>query len=154
MNTLDLVLGALILLLGIRAAFRGFVTEALSVAAPFIAGWAAVALFESAAGLIRAKTGMDAGAGVISFAAIFIFVFVVVKVLEGIIDRALEAANLDQLDRLLGFVLGLAEGALLAALAVIVLERQPFFELDAFLSGSWTARFLAPLIAEALPAGT
>lgn len=151
MNALDLTLFALVLLLAIRAAFRGFVTEALSVAAPFVAGWAALAFFEPLGASLERNAGTGGASGLIAFAMLFITAFIVVKVVEGILDRALEATNLDQLDHLLGLVLGCAEGLLLGALILLVMDRQPFIGLDSFLDGSWCARTVLPLLASAVP---
>lgn len=126
-STFDIVMGALFLLLVIRGIFRGFVTEIMSMAAIIAGVAAAVFLSGPVAQILKNNTSLERGTQIIAFAGTFIAAFAVVKIIELILHKVFETLNLKQLDRLLGFVLGAAEGFLLVCFVVFVLNRQPFF---------------------------
>ncbi|TFG65174.1 MAG: CvpA family protein [Spirochaetales bacterium] len=146
LNTFDIIMGLLFILLVIRGLFRGFVTELLTMVA-IIAGLAcAVFLSGPAALFLQNNTHLQWGTQIISFAVIFIAVFVVVKIIETILHRVFESLNLKQLDRFLGFVLGIAEGFLLVCLVVLILDRQPFFPTEALYAKSFIYRIIVSIL--------
>jgi membrane protein required for colicin V production len=83
---------------------------------------------------------------------IFVIVYLLVKLLEGILHRVLDKIHLEKLDRVLGFFLGLAEGGLAVVLLVYLMHVQPIFDLQALLDNSTIARFVLEIIPATAPA--
>lgn len=150
MSTMDWIFTGIVIVLAARCFVRGFVQEVLSVAAY------AIGLF---AGLLFSNTVIDfaakkLGTGgfpptvqyVIAFIICFVLGFLIMKLIEKLIREGLEAANLDIFDRVLGLVLGIAEGLAVVALVLVVMEIQPFFDARAILSESLFASTILPII--------
>ncbi len=143
---LDLFFIALVGVATLRCTVRGFVAEIMSVAAVAVGIGAGLLLSGSVSGLIARRFGDSPWNGVIAFLALFLAGYLVVKLLAGAINRAIEAVSLGSLDRALGFFLGLAEGLLAAAVVVFVLEIQPFFNVSDALKASRFATEMTRLL--------
>ncbi len=119
-NVLDIAVLAVLLLSGLFAMMRGFVQEVLSIAAWIGAGLAALyGLAEArpiAQQYIANKAWADAAAG----GALFLITLVVLSIITYFIARQVRGSMLSHLDRSLGFVFGLARGALIVCLAYMV----------------------------------
>jgi len=125
MNTLDWIFVVILALLGIRCMIRGFVAEVLSVAAVFVGILAALFLYKSA-GLLFVGWGLPAAPAILppalGFAAVFLVAFLIVKLIERLLEEGIDAAQLGGVDRLLGLLLGLAEGLMLVSLVIIAMN--------------------------------
>ncbi len=143
---IDIVFGIVILFMGIRAAIRGFVRELLGTGA-FILGVVVAMVFSgSAAGLIDQYMGPSIWSQVIAFLALFLIVYLVVKIFESALNRLIERIHLDQLDHALGLFLGLIEGVVVVFVLLLLIQLQPFFAPESLIAGSLTARLLVPLM--------
>lgn len=150
MSTIDWIFTGLIVLLAARCFVRGFVQEILSVAS-YAGGLFAGLLFSNVVIDFAAK---NLGTGslpasvqyIIAFAICFILGFLIMRLIEKLLREGLEAANLEIFDRILGLALGIGEGLAIVALALIVIEIQPFFNTESLLSNSLFARTILPLI--------
>jgi len=148
-NQLDIVLALVVVIASVRGAVRGFVSEALAMSAVILAVAAAV-LFSS--DLTGALTGLIGGSiwnQVIAFLLIFIVVYLVVKLVEGLLHSGVERLSLHKLDRVLGLLLGAAEGVIVVLLVLLVLSIQPFVDVTDLLAGSVVAESLLPLLVPA-----
>jgi membrane protein required for colicin V production len=154
MNTLDWIFVVVLALLGVRCMIKGFVSEVLSVAAILVGLLAGLFLYK-AAGQLLVGWGLPATPqllpAILGFAAVFLLAFLVVKLIERLLREGIEAAELGGVDRVLGLVLGLAEGLLLVSLVLVAMSLlEPALKSIAgyqkLLSGSFFARFLLPLI--------
>jgi membrane protein required for colicin V production len=145
---IDIVFAALIIILMIRSALRGFVGELLSMASLVLGALAAVFFYKNGAALIRTKIFAEVRflPEILAFAALFLIVFLVIKVLESILKDIIERINLGGLDRFLGVVFGFFEGLLAVALILLALSVQPLFAPEGLLRGSVFAELLLPLI--------
>lgn len=154
MSVIDWVFAGVVILLTARCFVRGFVQEMLSVAAY------AVGLIS---GLIFANPLIDVVTKrlgtfdlpptilyVIAFIVCFLLGFLAMKIIEKLIREGLEAANLEILDKLLGLALGAAEGLAVVALALVLLDIQPFFDASKLLSDSLFGSTILPLIGPAI----
>lgn len=119
-NIVDIAVIAILLLSGLFALMRGFVQEVLSVA-----GWigaALVALYglpearPIAQKYISSPTMADIAAG----GVLFLSTLVVLSIITHFIAKQVRGSMLSHLDRSLGFVFGLARGALIACLAYLL----------------------------------
>jgi membrane protein required for colicin V production len=121
-NGLDLAVGVVLLISALLAFIRGFVHEVLSVAA-----WAG-ALAAASYGLPYARPfahslipfgwAADAAAAVV----IFLVVLLVLSMISHAIAGKIQKSALNNLDRSLGFVFGLARAVLILGVSLIVVD--------------------------------
>ena len=144
----------IILLVAIRASLRGLVAEVAGTAS-FVFGLLLSALFfDEGAAFIRERgfVTMAIVPEMIAFAAIFITVFIAVKLVEGILKDIIQRISLSAIDHLLGFFFGIAEALVVIVVIIMIVNVQPLFDKSIVLDGSIFARFLMPN-AEALRRG-
>ena len=152
LNPLDIVFIVLIAAGAIRCAFRGFISEVMSFAALILGIVAGVFFSKAGAGLIDTYIGFSNWNQIIAFLAIFLTVYLVIKLIEGILHRLFDKINLERLDRVLGFFLGLVEGGIAVVLLVYVMKIQPIFDLQPVLEKSVIAGFVLDIVPIAVPA--
>jgi len=145
---LDYFFGAIILVMVIRCLVKGFIAELTAVAA--IGGGIVGGILFSAEGgdLLSQVLGDSPWNRVIAFLAIFLSVYLVLKITEGLLYRLIDAVHLENLDRALGFFWGLGEGIVLSVLLLLVLETQPFVDTRRIIDESLFARFMAGVLPE------
>ena len=146
LTIIDLFFILLMLVAAIRGAVRGFVAEVGSMAA-LVLGIGGGLFFAGKLGQVLAGLmGESVWNQIIAFLALFMLIYLLVKLLEKMLHGLFDKLNLNRLDRVLGFFLGIAEGILLVGLILIVLAWQPFFDLTDVLSSSLFFRVLFPLL--------
>jgi len=145
---IDIVFLAIIAIFALRCGLRGIVGELMSMAALVLGLLSAIFFFRKTAELIRGRFVPDVKAlpEIISFVAIFIVVFAVIKILETILKDIIERIQLGEVDRFLGFFFGVAEGVIIVCLLLFLIIVQPFVESDLILEGSFLADILMPFI--------
>ena len=131
MNTIDIVVGVVLLVSGVFALVRGFVHEILAIGGWILAAVAALwAVFrvprvhEIAHRFIDKDWLADVAAG----AAIFLVVLIVASFFTHWVARHVQRSALGSADRALGFAFGLVRGLVFCSLAYMVfiwLEPQP-----------------------------
>jgi membrane protein required for colicin V production len=146
---LDIALGLILVFAAIRGIFRGFVSEFLSMAAIILGLASAVVFSRPLAVALSGRLGGSAWIQVIAFLGLFIVTYLAVKLIEGFLHTGVEKLNLRNLDRVLGFLLGLVEGFLLVSVILIILVIQPFFDTTQLLNDSTIARLLLPILVPA-----
>ena len=161
-NLLDIGVGLLILVSAIFAYVRGLVQEVLSIAGWIGAIFATVYGFPYLRPYARELTTIDIvadfGAGIV----IFIIALVLLSLFTWRISKIVKSSELNAIDRSLGFLFGLARGALIVVVAYIGLgmvypedEQPPWIHqsrsLELIKPG---AELLASLIPENLSAIT
>jgi membrane protein required for colicin V production len=146
LSGLDVVFLILIVFAALRAGFRGFVREFMSMAAVFL-GIAVAVLFSGVAAVyVQPWIGAGAWSQVVSFLGLFLLVYLLVKVFERALNRIIERINLESLDRALGFFLGIVEGLLASFILLLVLQLQPLFDTREMIADSILAVYLLPLL--------
>jgi membrane protein required for colicin V production len=145
----DIVFAVLILILMIRSALRGFIGELLSWASAALGLLTGFFLYKNGAAFLREKFFGDLQVlpEVLAFIALFLIVFVAIRILEAILKDIIQRINLGGVDRVLGLIFGLLEGLLVVSLLLFLLSIQPLFPPERVLGNSIFARFLLPLIA-------
>jgi len=116
-----LVVG-IILLSGLFAFFRGFVREALAIGAWVGAALAALYGFKHARPIARQFISVDMIADAVAGATLFIVALIILSMISGAISRRVQDSGLSALDRSLGFLFGLARGAVIVCLALLVVN--------------------------------
>ena len=143
---LDIVFALILVFTTLRGAFRGFVTELLSMAS-LILGIAAAVLFSGTVGAyLNRFLGESAWSQVAAFLAIFLVVYILVKVFENALHALIERIHLESLDHALGLFLGVFEGLLVTFVLILLIQVQPFFAPERVLEGSVFARLLVPFL--------
>lgn len=143
---LDIVFLIIVVFAALRAGFRGFVREFMSMAAVFL-GIAIAVLFSGVAAVyVQPWIGAGAWSQVVSFLGLFLVVYLLVKIFESALNRIIERINLESLDKALGFFLGIVEGLLVSFILLLVLQLQPLFDTRQMIADSTLARYLLPLL--------
>ncbi len=118
-NGLDIGIAALLLISAVFAYARGLVHEVLSVAGWIGASFATVYGFPYLKPFARQLTGIDIvadfGAGIV----IFVVALVLLSLITRRISKMVKSSGLGAIDRSLGFLFGLARGALIVVVAYI-----------------------------------
>lgn len=122
MNALDLGVIAIVGFSAVFAFARGFVREALSIVA--WVGAAAITLygFAWAYGEVEPHVHDRLLSQLIAGVTLFVGSLVVLTILTGLLARLVHASGLSPIDRTLGFIFGLARGAVLVCLAYLLLD--------------------------------
>jgi membrane protein required for colicin V production len=152
MEVIDIIFAVLILIVVIRCALKGFVEEVLSMAAVVLGLGSAFFFHKRGAAFLveqRYIPEMKILPEVLAFAAIFLIVFLAVKLLEFILKDIVDRIHLGGVDRVLGAAFGFIEGIVLVSLVLFVLTVQPLFDANPLLETSYFARVLVPFIGAA-----
>jgi membrane protein required for colicin V production len=149
-NHLDIIFALILLIAMIRGAMRGFVTELLSMSAVILGILAAVFFSAPLSVYVSMLLGQSMWSQIIAFLVLFIVVYLIVKLVESLLNRGIEALSLKKLDSVLGFLLGALEGLLIVCVALLILDLQPFIDVQDLLDGSYAARLILPFL---MPAG-
>lgn len=121
-NATDLIVIGIVLLSGLLAFFRGFVRETLSVGAWVGAAFATLYGFKYVRPYARDLIGVDMIADIAAGAGLFILALVILSVVSSMLASTVKGSALNAVDRSLGFLFGLARGAILVCLAFLVLD--------------------------------
>ncbi len=147
LTAFDMVMFVIVVLAIVRATLAGFIAEFFSKVA-VIAGVVVAVLFHDALSpYVGRLTGADALVDVASFLAIFVVVYLSVKAVQRVVGNAFEGESMTNLDRALGFFLGIAEGLIIVFVILLAITRQGFFDLSFLVEGSLFARVFEPLLA-------
>ncbi|TVR87545.1 MAG: CvpA family protein [Spirochaetaceae bacterium] len=142
----DIVFLIMVVFTTIRAGIRGFVKEIMSVAALFLGIGGAVLFSGVLAEHVEQNFGESVWTQVIAFLALFLVIYIVVKVFENALNRLIERIHLDSLDHAAGFFLGVAEGLLLVFVLLLLIQVQPIVRPELLIAESVFAHALLPLL--------
>jgi membrane protein required for colicin V production len=145
MHPLDVFFAIVLAILLIRGLMRGFVEEFGSVASVFLGILAAVVFSGLVAPLLDRYLGPSMWNQVIAFLGLFLIVYLIVKLSEAGLKNLVENAELENLDRALGFFLGLVEGVLVIFVLIFIMYIQPIVPMEDAIGDSWTGRLFLPL---------
>jgi len=148
-SIIDIVFVGLIGLFMIRCYLKGFVSELLSMAAVVLGLLAALFFHKNGGEFLKNQFWHDTNIVILkvaAFAILFIFVFVVVKIIEKMLVNIVDEVSLTNADSYLGIIFGLAEGLAVVSLILFLIRIQPLFDSAAMLNDSIFAKYLLPLI--------
>ncbi len=121
-NGLDLAVGIILLVSALLAFMRGFVHEVLSIAAWVGAVLASFQGLRFARPFARQIIPIDWAADSTAAVLIFLVVLLVLSVLTNAVARSIQKSALNNLDRSLGFVFGLARALVILAVGLIITD--------------------------------
>ena len=139
-GALDYLFGALLIAATVRCVLKGFVAEVIAVASIFGGIICGVLFSGVGAEQLTRLVGESPWNRVIAFLVIFLAVYLVLKISEGLLYRFLEALHLENLDRALGFFWGLLEGTVVCLVLLMILNAQPFLDAGPLVDESIFAR--------------
>ena len=116
----DIVIVVFILISALWAFFRGFVREVLGVFAWVGAALVTLYLFTPVRLYLRNFITIDIAADIAAGVGLFLVTLILLSMISHAISRFVRGSMLSPLDRSLGFVFGLARGAVLVCLGYLV----------------------------------
>jgi membrane protein required for colicin V production len=147
-SVIDIIFILLLTIFIIRCYLKGFVSELLTMSAIVLGLLASLFFFKNGGEFLRVTfwPNLKLIPEIIAFIALFVIVFISVKILELMLKGIIQRIHLSGADRFLGIFFGLAEGVVVIALVVFILRIQPLFDPSSILSESVFARILLPII--------
>jgi membrane protein required for colicin V production len=145
-TALDAVLAIVLLAVVAKVTLSGFVAEFFSKAAAILGLACALLSYGKIAPFVVRFLGADVYPGAIAFLAVFLAVYLVVKGTQQLVGSVFEGESMHNLDRALGFFLGVVEGALLVATILVALKSQPWFDVEWLLKDSVIMRLTGPFL--------
>ena len=130
-NGTDLAIAAILVISGALAFFRGAVREVMAITGWIAAAAAAYYGFDYVRPYVHGFIGVPLLTDALTSIGIFVATMVVISLINGAISRRVKTSRLESLDRSLGFLFGLARGALVVCIAFLVMvmfvppEEQP-----------------------------
>jgi len=103
----------------LMGAWRGFVKEALSLAAWLLGFWVALAHWRGLAAWLSAYVDSPGAAAVVAFAILLIGVLLVGGVINHFVAKGMEKAGLQAYDRALGALFGVLRGCAVVAIVLL-----------------------------------
>lgn len=147
----DLVCGAILLFAVVRAGVRGFVAEAFSLGA--VAVGLAAAIIGNPLVLQQLREWWEPAwwQRPAAFVVLFVAGYLVVKLVEGLFQRARTALGLKGLDHLLGLGIGAAEGLVVVYGLLVLVQVQSVVDAEPWLADSLVRERLLPWMLANLP---
>jgi membrane protein required for colicin V production len=117
MTALDIMTLLLCGVAGVLGLQRGFVTEAISLAAWFAAIAAVKLLHSPVSEMLLGPVGTESGAAVLAFALVFGVTFLGVRIAAKSLGNSVKSSGVGGFDRILGLGFGLVKGLIGATIA-------------------------------------
>lgn len=145
---IDLIFIIIILACVLMAVIKGFVASFFGKAS-FIVGILLGVFFAPKLDIFVSKyINVPYLTTIISFLLIFIFSYLIMRLLQLLIKSLFSGEIMGGLDKALGFFWGLAEGLLIVGVFCAILIVQPFFDLTELLSKSFFASKILPMFVD------
>ncbi|MEN8108828.1 MAG: CvpA family protein [Pseudomonadota bacterium] len=125
MAWIDIAILALIVLSAVLSLFRGFIKEALALASWLVALWVAMIFYEDFAQVLAQWIAEPSLQRIIAFTVLFISVLLLGAILNYIASKLVKKTGLAGTDRMLGVVFGVARGAVIVAILVLLAGLTP-----------------------------
>jgi membrane protein required for colicin V production len=145
---IDILFIALVVIFTARCALKGFVSELFSMASIALGLLAALYYYKKGGLILRERfmPKMELIPEIAAFAAIFLVVFIFIRIIEALLKEIIEGIRLGRVDRFLGIFFGLLEGIIVVSLLLFVISVQPLFESGPVLENSFFGKLLLPFI--------
>lgn len=157
MTWVDYGIVGLVALSALVSLLRGFLREALSLAGWVMAFWVALTFTRELASALPASISVPSARLAVAFFALFLGTLLVAALVNFLAGQLVERTGLTGTDRLLGVAFGIARGAVIVAILVLLagftaLPQDPWWRGSALLPhvqqmALWIRGFLPPDIA-------
>ncbi len=155
MNIIDIVLAALCAFFAVSGIARGLVRQLFSIGGLVAGHVAGIRLYGAAASTLKLTFQYK---DVVGYLAVFLLVYLAVRLLGALIEGRIRASQLSWADRMAGMAAGLAKGVLVSVLVVFLLVillpgdsralRQSKAAPHAISAGRWLAEVFPDRLAE------
>ena len=122
---IDVVIISLIALSAILSLFRGFVKEALALITWLVALWVAMAFYEELASWLSQWIAAPSAQKVTAFGVLFICVLLLGAIVNYLAGKLVDKTGLTGTDKMLGVIFGVARGAAIVAILVLLAGLTP-----------------------------
>jgi len=122
---IDVVIISLVALSAILSLFRGFVKEALALITWLVALWVAMAFYEELATWLSQWIAVPSAQKVTAFGALFICVLLLGAIVNYLAGKLVDKTGLTGTDKVLGVVFGVARGAVIVSILVLLAGLTP-----------------------------
>lgn len=124
MNYIDIVLGILLIIAGVRGFMKGFIIELASLVALILGIWTAIHFSYFTADFITDNFHWDPKyVGIVAFLITFLIVVVVVHIIGKLLTKVVEAIALGVLNHLAGMLLGVLKTALVLSVVLLLFDH-------------------------------
>lgn len=147
LSVIDIPFLLICALLALHSCIKGFMSEFFSKLAIALGILCAV-LFHTMLSLYLLPFVKNEFVAVLcAFALIFIVVYLIVRIVQQLLSGAVNSREiLNGLDKVMGFFFGIVEGLLVCAVVLLLLEKQPWFDLTGLYKDSVFFDKLWPLL--------
>jgi len=125
---IDVVIISLVALSAILSLFRGFVKEALALITWLVALWVAMAFYEELATWLSQWIAVPSAQKVTAFGALFICVLLLGAIVNYLAGKLVDKTGLTGTDKMLGVVFGVARGAVIVSILVLLAGLTPVLQ--------------------------
>ena len=125
MAWIDVAIIALIALSAVLSLFRGFVKEALALASWLVALWVAMIFYEDVARVLAQWISEPSLQKILAFSILFVTVLLIGAVINYLAGKLVSKTGLAGTDRMLGVVFGIARGAVIVTILVLLAGLTP-----------------------------
>jgi len=122
---IDVVIISLVALSAILSLFRGFVKEALALITWLVALWVAMAFYEELAAWLSQWIAVPSAQKVTAFGVLFVCVLLLGAIVNYLAGKLVDKTGLTGTDKMLGVVFGIARGAVIVAILVLLAGLTP-----------------------------
>ncbi|MCR4948357.1 MAG: CvpA family protein [Treponema sp.] len=150
---IDWVFSLIILAFAIGGIIKGFIDNIFGKLALVLGIFIAILFYKNIAALLLKDIKFPFAANIIAFLLIFVVVFLIVKIIQMIVSKVFEWSILKSLDRTLGFFFGIVEGAVVICLIILLLDAQPFINVNSLFDGSFYYNLVSTLLTARKEAG-
>lgn len=150
---IDWVFSLIILAFAIGGIIKGFIDNIFGKLALVLGIFIAILFYKNIAALLLKDIKFPFAANIIAFLLIFVVVFLIVKIIQMIVSKVFEWSILKSLDRTLGFFFGIVEGAVVICLIILLLDTQPFINVNSLFDGSFYYNLVSTLLTARKEAG-
>lgn len=151
--TIDWVFTLIILAFAIVGIIKGFIDNIFGKLALVLGIFLAILFYKDIAANLLKDIKVPYAANIIAFLLVFVVVFLIVKIVQMIVAKVFEWSILKSLDRTLGFLFGIVEGAVIICLIILILNAQPFINVSSFFDGSFYYNLVSAFFAARKEAG-
>jgi membrane protein required for colicin V production len=135
---IDVVIISLIALSAILSLFRGFVKEALALVTWLVALWVSMAFYEEFAQWLSQWIAVPSAQKATAFVILFVCVLLLGAIVNYLAGKLVDKTGLTGTDKMLGVVFGVARGAVIVAILVLLagltpLPQDPWWQDSQFL---------------------
>lgn len=143
---LDFIFSTVIFVFAIVGAINGFIKEVFSKIAVVLSIFLGVTFSSELSPVFQSVVANKTVDLILAFLTIFIISFLVIKIVQSILEKVFSFPILSSLDRVLGLAFGLLQGLFIIAIFLILALSQPWFDFSDVGSNSFYYNILKVII--------